>query len=89
MKNPFGFLKRLSSFIGRILRFAESRGLTDDLVDLALRLVAQAQVQFPNNEARLAFVLDQIHLKTHVPESVARLAVELAIQAYKRRTLGQ
>ena len=90
MKNPFRiFFRGLGRVLVGILRFAESRGLTDDLVDLALRLVTHAQVQFLDNDARRAYVIDELHRRTRVPESVARLVLELAVHAYKRRVLGQ
>ena len=64
------------------LRFAEKHGLTDDLVDLALSHVATAQVKFITNQERFDYVVGRIQ-GPFVPESVARLAVELAGQRYK------
>lgn len=68
------------------LRFAESRGLTDDLFDLALSLVARAAIKFPDNEARREWSVAEL-TKRHIPESIARLAVEAAVQAYKEKVL--
>lgn len=64
------------------LRFADKHGLTDDLVNLALRHVMDAQAQFATNDERREYVVSK--LKGHfVPESIARLAVELAVAKYK------
>ena len=84
--NPLKVIGRVLAGIGKglvaALKFAESRGLTDDLVDIALQHVTAAQVQFPTNEERFAFAVNKIKGK-YVPESIARLAVELAVQKYK------
>lgn len=84
--NPFKAFGRLFVAIGKgiisALRFAESRGLTDELFDLAVMAVTRAQVTFPTNDARFAWAVDQLTAKG-IPESVARLAVELAVQKVK------
>ena len=82
-----GFLRlfaRVGKGIAKALRFAESRGLTDDLVDLALTHVLKARESFETNEDRRAYVLAQLRGRG-VPESVARLALELAVSAYKKQ----
>lgn len=88
MRGIFGFFQRLGSLIAKALRFAESRGLTDDLVDLALKHVLKAQEQFTTNEERRDWVLAQLRRKK-VPESVARLALEMAVALYKGKVLQQ
>lgn len=89
--NIFRALGRVFVRIGKVmlagLRFAEAKGLTDDLVDMALRLVTQAQAQFPDTEDRRDWVVDRL-VAHRVPESVARLALELAVQAYKKQVAG-
>ena len=64
------------------LRFAEKHGLTDDLVNLAFQHVSSAQGKFTTNEERFNYVVGRIQGR-YVPESIARLAVELAVQRYK------
>ena len=66
------------------LRFAHAHGLDDDLLDLALSQVLQAHVRFDSNDERREWAVAQLTTK-HVPESIARLAVELAVQKYKQR----
>ena len=86
--NPFRAIGRVFGRVGRVirtaLRFAESRGLTDELVDLALKHVVKAQESFDTNEGRRAYVLSQLR-GYGVPESIARLALELAVSAYKKQ----
>lgn len=82
--NILGFFKTIGRLIKRALQFAEQHGLTDDLVDAALRLVTQAQVQFDDNDQRKAWVLARLKTK-HIPDSIANLALELAVQAWKQR----
>ena len=84
--NPFRALGRVFIGIGKgllaALRFAERHGLTDDLLDLALRHVIDAQAQFASNDERREYVVRKLQ-GPFVPESVARLAVELAVARYK------
>lgn len=81
-------LGRVFVVIGRWARqafgYAESKGLTDDLVTTALGFVEQAQQQFTDNAQRREWVVAAL-LALKVPESVARLAVELAVQLMKAR----
>lgn len=91
--NIFRAIGRVFVGIGKgivsALRFAEARGLTDDLVDLALRHVLRAQEQFDSNEARRRWVLQEIQRTRLVPDSIANIAIELAVQQYKKQVLGQ
>ena len=64
------------------LRFAEKHGLTDELIDLALQHVIGAQAQFTSTDERREYVVGKLK-GPFVPESVARLAVEIAVQRYK------
>lgn len=79
-----GFFKAIGRGILKALQFAERHGLTDDLIDRALSLVTRAQLDFPDNDTRREWVVGQL-TSQKVPESVARLAIELAVQAYKQR----
>lgn len=89
--NIFKVLGRVFVGIGkgilRGLRFAEARGLTDDLVDLALTYVLKAQVQFDDNEDRRDWVVGELQ-KHHVPENIARGALFLAVELYKKQVAG-
>lgn len=67
-----------------VLRFARANGLDDELLDLALRLVTHAQPNFQTNDERRDYVLGRLKA-AGIPESIARLAIELAVQAYKKK----
>lgn len=82
--NILRIFTRIGSLLLRALRFAESRGLTDEIADLALTLVTKAQVQFTDNAARREWVVSEL-VKKGLPESVARLAVEAGVQAFKHK----
>lgn len=88
MRGILRVFQRLGTLIAKALRFAESRGLTDDLVDLALTHVLKASDFFQTNEHRRAYVLAALRAQG-VPESVARLALEMAVALYKGKVLGQ
>lgn len=88
MRGIVRLFQRLGSLIAKMLLFAESRGLTDDLVDLALTHVMKASEFFQTNEDRRAYVLAAVRAQG-VPESIARLALEMAVALYKGKVLGQ
>ena len=66
------------------LRFAAAHGLDDDLLDVALSFVMHAHVSFPDNDTRREWAVAQL-TKKGIPESIARLTVEMAVQAYKAK----
>ncbi len=88
--NVFRSLGRVFVGLGktvlRALQFAESKGLTEDLLDLAVGYVITAQVRFSDNRDRCAWAVQQLTMRG-IPESVARLTVELAVQEWKRRLM--
>lgn len=88
--NIFGIFKGIGRAIKRALQFAERHGLTDDLLAHATRLVAGAAVNatLTDNAARREWAVSVLQRHTHVPESVVRLAVELAVQEYKKQVAG-
>jgi hypothetical protein len=74
----------LGKALVRVFKAAEERGLTDDIVTLAEGLVGEAQRQFNNNATRREWSVSTL-IAAKVPESIARLAVELAVQLFKKR----
>lgn len=76
-------LKGLGRAIGRGVSAARDRGLTDEIVTVAERLAGRAEGD--PSERREWVVRTLLATFPRVPESVARLAVELAVQAVKRR----
>ena len=63
--------------------YAKDNGLTDDLVQLALKWVREASKKSVENPEKREWVVEILKAKG-IPESVARIAVELAYQLYKK-----
>lgn len=82
MNSLLAIFRALGRLIARALSFAESRGLTDALVQSALKLVGEADVTLDGNASKREWVVLQL-VSRGVPESIARLAVELAVALYK------
>lgn len=82
--NLFSFLKPLGSLLRKAFGLAVDAGLTNDLVDVALKWARVAEGKFVDNDKRRAFVLKMLVTKAKVPESVARLCVELAVRLIKK-----
>lgn len=80
MKNPFGWLLGL---LKKAFRAAQESGLTDELLKWALELAKQAAKNFTDNASRREWVVSALVAKG-APESVARFAVESAVQLIKR-----
>lgn len=82
--SSFGsFFKRLGSILLSAFDAAGGNGLTDQIVQLALTFVKEAAVKFADNTERREWVVAQLVAKG-IPESLARLGVELAVQLLKR-----
>jgi hypothetical protein len=68
----------------RVFKVAEERGLTEDIVNHAEALVGEAQKQFNDNNTKREWAVAAL-IAAKVPESIARLAVELAVQVFKKK----
>ena len=77
------FFKKLGALIKKGVLVAAEHGLTDDILKTALEWVRVAATQFTDNPTRREFVVKVLVTKG-VPESLARLAVELAVQLFKK-----
>lgn len=77
------FFKKVGSLIGKALVSAGAAGLTEDVVQLALVWVRVAATKFTDNAQRREYVVSILVAK-HVPEYIARLAVELAYAFFKK-----
>lgn len=78
-----GFFKKLGSLMKRGFLAASENGLTDPIVDQALQLAIEASQKFSDNETRRSWVIAAL-TKIKVPESIARIALELAVQLIKK-----
>ncbi len=76
------FFKRIEHYMGSAFTFAKSVGLTDELVGLALVYVRDAELTFETNAAKREWVIAQ--LSKIMPDSLASLALELAIQLFHK-----
>jgi hypothetical protein len=77
-------LLQIGDYVRQALQGAEARGLKD-AVATALRYVKEAALLFTDNDERREWVVNRL-VERGVPESVARLAVELAVQIWKRES---
>ena len=78
----FSFLKPLGALVVKAFHAAKAAGLTDQLVQLALPYVREANRKFIDNDKRREWVV-AVLVARKVPESIARLVVELAYRLYK------
>lgn len=77
------WFKNAGSLIWQALEAAGIRGLTDEIVALALIWVKEAAKKELDNAGKREWVVQQLVAKK-VPESIARLAVELAVRLAKK-----
>lgn len=86
LKSLQNLLTHLGSAIVSALGHATLRGLSDDVVNAAVTYVKEATTaenSVLNNKEKRAYVADKLIGIFHIPESIANLAVELAVQAVK------
>ena len=83
-KSVFGSLfTGIGALVFQAFKVANLRGLTDDVVKLALQWARVAAAKGLDNDSARAFVL-RILVEKGIPESIARLALELAVNLLKR-----
>lgn len=81
--NLFGWLKKGLSWLDRAKKVVE-KFVPDFLVEKAVEKVHEAKLLFQDNSERRAWVVKFLMTELHVPESLANLAVELAVQMVKK-----
>jgi hypothetical protein len=74
--------KVFSTVIYRAIHSATARGLTKQLIEQAKELAKEAAAKFADNAQRREWVVARL-VARGIPESIARLAVELAVSAIK------
>ena len=83
----WGWLKTVGKVAIQIAGVARQKGtLSDELLGSALELVKKADVVFKDNSERREWVVAALRATGKVNEAQARLAVELAVSAWKHRT---
>lgn len=76
------FFKKIGTLASAGLKAAHDRGLDDALIRLALPKVRELAISQISNGKRREQAVEFLTLKG-IPESVARIAVELAVQIIK------
>ena len=79
------FAQHLGSAIVKGLGYATAKGLTDDLINIAVGEAKRAATSIADNQERRDWVVAQLEARG-VPESVARFATEWAVQIIKAET---
>ncbi len=77
------FFKKIGKAVGEAFLTAGGRGLTDEVLSIALTWARVAANKAMDNAAKREFVVE-ILVARGIPESIARLAVELAVQVLKK-----
>jgi hypothetical protein len=77
----------LTGWLKRSMAAAAANGLTDQLVRDAYWLAKEAAGKALENEAARAFVVAELR-RRGIPESIARTALELAVQLLKRERVA-
>ena len=80
----FSFLNPVKSFLGKLFGYAVEAGLTDEIAKAAVGWAKLANEKFVEPADKRAFVIKMLVAKFGIPESVARIAVELAVRAIKK-----
>ena len=92
MFNPFKLIWHgiagLGKLIAKAFQSAAARGLTDAIVQDALSFVRQAAANIVSNDDKRVWAVSALVSKG-VPESIARLAVELAVQLFKDQVVDK
>ena len=76
-------LKAIGRFAQRAFGIVKQRGLSDELLNTALDLVTKAKTEINDNSARREWAVAAL-MGAGVKESIARLAIELAVQGLKK-----
>jgi hypothetical protein len=79
----WGWLKLIGGILKRAFAFAQEQGLSDDIIQAALKLVKEAAERFQDNTERREWVIAGLRA-FGIPERIARLAVELAVVIWKK-----
>lgn len=77
------FFANIGKLVGKALSYAAGKGLTDEVVKTALVWVRVAENKFVTDPEKRAFVL-QLLVNKGLPESIARIAIELAYQLFQK-----
>ena len=75
--------RSIGKLLSKAFNIVKASGLTDELIDIALKYVRIAATKVADDSAKREWVVEAIKSRG-IPGSIARIAVELAYQLYKR-----
>lgn len=78
------WLSALGNILWRIFKAIRSE-ITDEQWAIAVQIVKDAAVKFPDNAQRREWAVAKLMSFTNLPESVSRWLVETAVQSLKRK----
>lgn len=79
----FGWLFGVGKFLARVIGIVRD-AVPEPVLRFAIDKATEAAVKFATNDERREWLVQELMDKTGISESVARLAVELAIQYLKK-----
>lgn len=83
----WGWLKTVGRVAVMVAHTARQKGtLSDELLSSALELVEKAEVVYQDSSERREWAVAALRATGKVNEAQARLAIELGVAAFKRRT---
>ena len=75
--------KKANTLLRKVWGLIEVAGVNDEIIEFALKWIKVANTKFIDNAERREWVV-AILRERKIPESVARLIVELAFQLYRK-----
>lgn len=75
--------KKVKGLLAKAWGLAEAAGVNDEILEFALKWIRIANTKYIDNTERREFVVSLLVGKK-IPESIARLIVELAYQLYRK-----
>lgn len=75
--------KKVKGLLARAWGLAEAAGINDELLEFALKWIRIANTKYVDNTERREWVVS-ILVGRKIPESIARLVVELSYQLYRK-----
>lgn len=92
MVNLIAAIVKALESVGKLVlqgfKAAHAAGLTDEVVHAALEYVERAADTIIDNNERREWVVQKLMERFHLPERIARYAVETAIQLWHEKTDG-
>jgi len=83
--NIFGFFGKLGGILGKVFWFVQ-KAVSEEHVKIAIEAVKEAATHTDwSNDQKREWVVKLVAAETHLPESLVRFVVEVAVQAFKKK----